>query len=261
MDNCPDISLILPAYNEVNSIARTIGEVQQYFASRKLAYEIVVSADGNDGTRELVSELAAQEPRIQVMGQPERLGKGRGIRQAVAIATGSVIGFADADNKVPIEELDKLRPFFDEGYDIVIGSRALASSRIERKQPLYRRLGSAGFAIFLHTIIGLSNVPDTQCGFKFFKRHVAKDLFRRQKIDGYMFDVEILALAQRLSYSLKQVPIRWHDDGDSRLELLRGNIRNVRDIFRIRQAVADGMRSEVAVPEPSVDSAKAGEIN
>jgi dolichyl-phosphate beta-glucosyltransferase len=117
---------------------------------------------------------------------------------------------------------------------VVIGSRALADSRIEKPQPLYRRLGSRGFHVLMRTVVGLSGITDTQCGFKFFRRDVALDLFRRQRIDGYMFDVEILYLARRAGYRIAQVPVRWRDDGDSRLALLSGNFRNVVDLFRIR---------------------------
>jgi dolichyl-phosphate beta-glucosyltransferase len=100
-------------------------------------------------------------------------------------------------------------------------------------KPLYRRVGSVGFRWFMHAVVGLAGIQDTQCGFKFFQHAVAKELFRRQKIDGYMFDVEILAIALRLRYRIEQLPIRWRDDADSRLNLVSGNLRNVRDIFRI----------------------------
>lgn len=183
------------------------------------------------------------EPTLafKVIGQPARLGKGHGIRQAVEIARGAAVGFADADNKVPISEFDKLWPYLTDGYDVVIGSRGVDPSLVERKQPLYRQLGSKGFAVFMHAVVGLKGISDTQCGFKFFKRHVAKELFRRQKIDGYMFDVEILALTEQFSYSIKEVPIRWHDDGDSRLQLLSGNFQNVIDIFKIRRSTRRAM--------------------
>jgi hypothetical protein len=92
----------------------------------------------------------------------------------------------------------------------------------------------------MQAVVGLPGISDTQCGFKFFRRDVAKDLFRRQRIDGYMFDVEILSLALRLRYRVKEVPIRWRDDGDSRLALVRNNIRNVIDIFRIRFSRLEG---------------------
>jgi len=229
-----DISLILPAFNEAGTIVRTIGEVVAYFEARQYRYELIVSADGSDSTRERARELAASNPAIAVIGESARRGKGLGIREGVAIASGRIIGFADADNKVPIEEYGKLEPWLAEGFEVVIGSRAMRDSKIERPQSLLRRIGSRGFAIFMHSVVGLRNVSDTQCGFKFFRGDVARDLFRRQRIDGYMYDVEILALAQRLGYRIQQVPIRWHDDADSRLEMFRGNLRNAIDIFRIR---------------------------
>jgi hypothetical protein len=152
----------------------------------------------------------------------------------VKIASGAIIGFADADNKVPISEFEKIEPWLQKGYDIVIGSRALDSSLIERKQAWYRRAGARGFYYFMHAVVGMPGIEDTQCGFKFFQQAVAKDLFPRLRIDGYMFDIEALALAGRLGYRVKEVPIRWHDDADSRLQLVAGNIRNVIDIFKIR---------------------------
>jgi dolichyl-phosphate beta-glucosyltransferase len=178
--------------------------------------------------------MAKADPCLKVIGSTERRGKGHGIRQAVLLAQGKVIGFSDADNKTPISEFEKVEPHLRQGCDIVIGARALRNSKIERAQPLYRRLGSLGFHAIMHAIVGLPGIVDTQCGFKSFQRPVALDLFKRQKIDGYMFDVEILYLAQKAGYRIVQVPIRWRDDGDSRLVLLGGNLQNVKDIVRIR---------------------------
>jgi dolichyl-phosphate beta-glucosyltransferase len=229
----PYITLILPAFNESATIVSTISKTITYFEDRGYSYQIIVAADGNDGTRERVAELGNANAAIQVIGHLERLGKGRGVREAVAMAAGEIIGYADADYKVPIEEFDKVAPLLKD-FDVVTGSRALNRALIERRQPLYRRIGARGFAVFMRIVTGLREVTDSQCGFKFFHRHVALQLFRCQKVDGYMFDVEILALATLFGYRIKEVPIRWRDDGDSRLELVRGNLRNVRDIFRIR---------------------------
>lgn len=231
--NCA-LSLILPAYNEATTITSTLTEVTEYFRARGHAYEIIVAADGDDGTRELARKFAVDDPAVQIIGESVRRGKGRGVRDAVRIATGAIIGFADADNKVPIEEFKKIEPWLRDGFDMVIGSRALDSSQIDRQQRWYRRIGSRGFYYFMHAVVGMPGIEDTQCGFKFFQRQVAKDLFSRQRVDGYMFDIEVLALAQRIGYRIKEVPIHWHDDDDSRLELLSGNIRNVIDVFKIR---------------------------
>lgn len=212
----PYLSMVLPAYNEVERIQSTIDSMRSHCRRRNYSYEIIVCADGQDGTRELVGELARSDSRLTVLGNSERAGKGLAIRSGVARAQGQIIGFADADNKVPIAEIDNLLPWLHKGFDIVIGSRGLADSRVEVPPPVHRRLGSRAFALAMHALIGLHGVRDTQCGFKFFQRQAAVDLFERQRIDGYMFDVEILYLAERTGYRIKEVGVRWRDDGDTR---------------------------------------------
>ncbi|HJN43234.1 MAG: glycosyl transferase [Acidobacteria bacterium] len=227
-------TVVLPAYNEAKRIRSTVSEVLAYFDRRQLRCEVIVAADGDDGTREAVREMSSSRADIRVMGSERRCGKGHGIREAVAVAVGDVIGFVDADDKTPISEFDKFDPRLRDGCDVVIGSRAMPGSLIEQAQPLYRRCGSKGFGVFMHVCVGLNDIPDTQCGFKFFRGDVARDLFRRQHIDGYMFDVEVLYLAQQIGYRIAQVPVRWRDDADSRLDLVSGNLRNLRDILSIR---------------------------
>jgi glycosyltransferase involved in cell wall biosynthesis len=250
MDQRPSVSLILPAYNERKRIGQTIAEARDYFASRALTHEIIVAADGNDGTREHVAELARTIPALHVLGSPERRGKGHGVRQAVGLACGRIIGFSDADNKTPIDELDKFLPHLEHGVEVVIGARGVPGSLIERKQRLYRRLGSKAFRVVLHLILGLPGVRDTQCGFKFFPHHVAKDLFARQTIDGYMFDVEILYLARRAGYRIVEVPVRWRDDADSRLNVLSGNLRNLIDVLKIRLGLTGRKPAPAAAESP-----------
>jgi dolichyl-phosphate beta-glucosyltransferase len=229
-----DISLVLPAYNEERAIPGTLEAARTYFDDRGLRFEIVVAADGDDGTRDIVRAVSERDPRVRVIGGAERRGKGRGIREAVAIAGGAVIGFADADGKTPIEELDSFRSRLDEGYDVVIGSRILPGSHVEVAQPLHRRLGSKGFNSVRGALLGLRDIPDSQCGFKFFRGAVARDLFSRQRVDGYMFDAEVLYLARLSGYRIAQVPIRWRDDADSRTALLTSNARSLLDLIRIR---------------------------
>lgn len=229
------VSVIVPAFNEVARISGTIDELLAYFDRRGLACEIIVAADGTDGTREAASAHAEQRSEVRVIGSPERRGKGRAIREAVTRATGDIIGFTDADNKTPITEFDKIEEALTGGCDIAVGSRGFATSRIERAQPLYRRIGGRTFGLVMHAIVGLRDITDTQCGFKFFRASVARDLFARQRIDGYMFDVEILYIAQQRCYTVAQVPVVWRDDADSRLELVSGTLRNARDLLSIRR--------------------------
>lgn len=228
------VSVIIPAYNEVRSIAVTIRDIVDYFSSRNYQFEIIVSVDGgNDGTYELVARLAQNDQRIKVLGNKQCHGKGFAIRCAVPCARGEIIGFVDADNKTPITEYDKVPQCFSQGYDIVIGSRAIDRTLIERPQVWYRRWGAVGFGLCMHLVVGLWHIPDTQCGFKFFRKDVALQLFNQQKIDGYIFDVEILYLAEIAGHRLIQIPVRWRDDRDSRLAIIRGNIRNLYDLLRI----------------------------
>jgi dolichyl-phosphate beta-glucosyltransferase len=238
----PHLSIIFPAFNEAASIGNTLQLAYAYLETQPLSFEIIVSADGEDGTREVAESIAKERGRMRVLGDRQRRGKGHGVRAGVQAASGRIVGFTDADNKTPIEELAKILPWFekgekgengDEGYDLVIGSRAASESLVTRRQPIYRRVGSQIFALGMHIATGLWEIRDTQCGFKFFRADVAKDLFARQTIDGYMFDVEILSLALRNGYRVKQVGIRWADDGDSRLDLVSGNWRNMLDILKI----------------------------
>ncbi len=232
-----DLSLILPAFNERTSIGKTIDEAFTYFRSRGISAQIIVAADGTDGTRELVRGMTSRYPDLDIIGHEARTGKGRGVREAVALARGQVIGYADADNKVPVDDFDRIRPWLS-SFPIVIGSRGLELSKIERAQPWYRRIGSKGFYHVMQTVVGVPGITDTQCGFKFFQRDIAVHLFKLQQIDGYMFDVEVLALASRLGYRIKEVPIRWRDDADSRLNLVAGNLHILGELLKIRFSIS-----------------------
>lgn len=234
MNQRPYLSVVVPAYNEARSIGATLAAMRSFLDQQAYTYEVIVAADGDDDTPQVVEALMQHWPHLHLSAERGRHGKGHGVRRGMRAATGQVVGFVDADNKTPIDELPRLLPWLTEGFEIVIGSRALAESRIEVRQPLYRQLGSRVFALGMRLIVGLPQIHDTQCGFKFFTRHAATEIFGRTRIDGYMCDVEILWLAQKLGYPVKEVGIRWRDDGDSRLDLVRGNARNLAELLRIR---------------------------
>jgi dolichyl-phosphate beta-glucosyltransferase len=255
MSAAPYLSVIVPAYNEGRIIGSTLASMRAYLDQQPYRYEIIVSADGNDGTREQVAELARNDSRLSVIGSAARGGKGRGIRNAVARATGKIIGFVDADYKTPIDEVEKMLPWFERGFDVVFGSRGLSDSTIENAQKWYRRIGSRGFKLAMHLIVGLWGVRDTQCGFKFYRGLVAKDLFERLRVDGYMFDVDLLYLAEQTGYRMREVGIRWRDDGDSRLALVAGNWQNLKDLFRIRFKSYPYPIVQPAVLEPEMTEA------
>ena len=238
------LSLIVPAYNESATIARTLGAMRQYLERAGYSWEIIVSADGTDGTRERAREFAGSDTRFRVIGEPQRRGKGRGVRDGVLQAKGKIVGFVDADYKTPIEEVEKILPGFDEGFEVVIGSRRVGDSKIVRPQKLYRRVGSKVFAAIMRAVVGLYGIQDTQCGFKVLTRAAARRIFSIQRIDGYMFDVEILRLARKLGYNIKEVGVRWQDDGDSRSPMISGTFRHARDLLTIRMMKYPGLREE-----------------
>jgi dolichyl-phosphate beta-glucosyltransferase len=239
MSASPRLSLVIPAYNEVATIQNTLRAIRAYLAPRGFAFELIVAADGTDGTREAAAALAGELP-VTVLGEPQRRGKGRGVREGVLASTGDIVGFLDADYKVAIDEIEKILPWFEQGYDVVIGSRGAAGADIRQRQPWYRRIGSKAFTLVMRPLVGLYGIKDSQCGFKFFRSTVARDLFSRQRIDGYMFDVEILSLALRSGYAVKEIGVTWRDDGDTRLKLVSGNWKNLKDLFRIRFGRAAG---------------------
>jgi glycosyltransferase involved in cell wall biosynthesis len=247
-----DLSLVVPAYNEAARIRRTLESLRSWLAARGPDWEIVVAAEGDDGTRDIAAGLGAGDPRLVVLGGTERGGKGRAIRLGVARSRGRVVGFVDGDGKTPVEDLDRLLPWLERGFEVVIGSRAVADARIEVPPPVYRRLGSRAFALAVRALLGLRDVRDTQCGFKVFRGDVARELFARQRIDGYMFDVEVLRLAQRSGYRIKEVGVRWRDDRDSRLDLVAGNWRNLVDLARIHLGRPPG-------PSPGVSALASGD--
>ena len=254
MTESPLVSFIVPALNEERRIGITIEKTAAYLRDRGLDAELILCDDGStDRTVSVVREHMAKYPWLSVVAGAENRGKGYAIRQGVKAARGRYVGYMDADYKTPIEEFDLFLPKLELGIDCVIGSREKTGATIEVAQPWYRRVGSRTFAFLLHQLVGLEDIPDTQCGFKFFQRRVIADIFARQRIDGYMFDVEILCLAKMLGCSIDQVPIRWHNDPDSRLRLISGNIRNARDLFRIRAALGAPSRRPSLLARPEVE--------
>ncbi|HEX4795728.1 MAG TPA: dolichyl-phosphate beta-glucosyltransferase [Humisphaera sp.] len=243
------LSIIVPAYNEAATIVNTLTRIRAFLEMRSIQYELIVSADGEDDTRKLAAGYASGDSRFKVIGSPHRRGKGRGVREGISLAAGNIVGFIDADYKTPIDEIDKLLPWFNRGFDVVIGSRKVADAEIQIRQPIYRRLGSRAFSLVMSNLVGLRGIRDTQCGFKFFTHAAAKRLFSLQRIDGYMFDVEILRLAMLLEMKVKEVGVRWWDDGDSRYHPITGTWRNARELLRIRRmrydlSDAQGPRTE-----------------
>jgi dolichyl-phosphate beta-glucosyltransferase len=227
------VTVIVPAFKEADSIEATVKDIVRFFDQSPFDLELVAAVDGDDETRSRVSALGRADSRVIGSFEPVRRGKGHAVRRSALLASGDIVGYVDADNKTTFSEFSKVEAELRAGADVVIGSRVSADSVIERRQRLYRRVGGRVFRFLIRRLLGLRDIQDTQCGFKFFRKSAARELFSRQTVNGYMFDVELLALASRLGYRIAQVPVRWRDDADSRFSPLSGTVRNAMDVLRI----------------------------
>lgn len=230
-----DLTLIIPGYNEEARISLTLERSAAYLAAQPWQWEILVVDDGSaDQMSARVEEFARQWPQVRSLRHSPNRGKGYAIRQGVMAAQGRYIGFTDADYKTDIAALAPAMALLEAGADGVIGDRTLSQSRIAVPRRRYRQLGTEVFRGVLLRLIGLAGFADTQCGFKFFRAEVMRDLFSRQKVDGYMFDVEILLLAVQAGHRIERLAVDWRDDPDSRFKPLSGTWRNLRELARIR---------------------------
>ncbi len=230
-----DISVIIPAYNEEKRIAFTLEKSIDFLQQRSWQYELLPVDDGSrDATVERIAEVAREFPQVRCVLNGQNRGKGYSIRHGLQEAQGNFIGFMDADYKTDIAALDQAMELLESGACGVIGDRTLGKSEIARERKRYREMGSIVFRRGLQMLMGLRGYDDTQCGFKFFRAEVMRDLFNRQKVEGYMFDVEILLLASKLGYALERIPVKWTFDPDSRFNPVTGMIRNLGELARIR---------------------------
>ena len=252
----PRLSVVIPAYNEEQRLPRTLETLRRYLESRPETSEILVVDDGSrDSTREVVQRFAAERsdppldpgPPGQVSATrepapapcpvrllaPGRQGKGGAVRSGMLAAEGDFILMTDADLCTPIEDVDLLLRALQEGGDVAIGSRAAPGAVLEVRQPRHRELlGRAGNLIIQATL--LPGIRDTQCGFKLFRREAARDIFSRSVMDDISFDVEVLYLARRLGYGIREVPIHWSHIPGSKMRLARESRSMLRDLIRIR---------------------------
>lgn len=233
MSEAPELTLVIPAYNEAARLGRTLGAVRDYLASEFSDWEIVVVDDGSvDDTVRVASEILGDDPRVQIVRLPENRGKGAAVRAGVLRSGGSRVLFSDADFSTPIEDERLLRAALDAGADVVIASRALPDSRVERAQNVFRESLGKLFNWLIRRL-GLTRFRDTQCGFKMFRGEVARELFSRARIDGFAFDVEVLLLAERAGLAIAEVPVQWRNDPSSRLGVVSAPTAIVAELIRI----------------------------
>jgi dolichyl-phosphate beta-glucosyltransferase len=240
----PYLSVVIPAYNEeANLHGGALQKVAGYLDQQAYGYEVLVVDDGSeDSTPALVEAFVAGHPHFHLLRNPHR-GKAHAVISGMLAARGDVVLFTDMDQATPISEVARLLPWFDQGYDVVFGSRGL----LRRGAPWWRQIMSRAMIVLRRLIVNLPGVSDTQCGFKAFRGSAARRIFqhlhlyapgRGRRVQGGVvaaaFDVEALFVARKLGYRLKEVPVRWDYARTRRVSFWRDSLRGLRDLARIR---------------------------
>ena len=229
-----DISVVIPAFNEEDRIEATLSSIVNYFSTRDNSYEVLVVDDGStDKTIDVVKRVQEQNPEVRFLGYPKNRGKGYAVRFGMLNSLGKIILFNDADGASPIEELSRLEAAINSGADIAIGSRAMYSRDTSVETVLYRKLIGRTFNGIVNLLL-LPGIADTQCGFKLFKREIARHIFSRQKAERFSFDVEILFLARKSGCRIVEVPINWHNIPGSKVNLIKDSLDMFCDLLRFR---------------------------
>ena len=233
----PELSIIIPAYNEESRLSRGLAKIRDYLAARNLASgqaEIIVVDDGSsDRTAGIAEEWSRQLPSLRLVSNGENRGKGYSVRYGMLEARGRVALFTDADLSAPIEEADKLLAAIGAGNDVAIGSRAVNRALIFGHQSRWREIAGMIFNGFVRLFTGLP-FQDTQCGFKAFVREPSRIVFQQQRIDGFGFDPEILFLAERHGLRTVEIPVRWAHDPATKVHVIRDSLLMFLDLVLIR---------------------------
>lgn len=241
MTHTPVLSVVIPAYNEALRIVNTLERVIAYLERQSYRSEIIVVDDGSfDQTVPVVLNILNHVEGGTLLQNGQNRGKGYSVRQGVLASRGQYVLFSDADLSTPIEEVEKLLPRVRADADIAIGSRGLRSSDVQVHQPFYRELMGKTFNGILR-LLGLSQFHDTQCGFKCFRGDAARELFARQTLDHYSFDVEVLLLADMRGYRIEEVPVRWFNEPNSRVSAIKDSARMFADVLKIRANMRTGV--------------------
>lgn len=238
----PFLSVIIPSYNEETNIRLgSLDKVSRYLERQSYAWEALLVDDGStDASPKLLDEFAHANSGFSVCHNSHR-GKAGTVISGMLKARGSIVLFSDLDQATPVSELEKILPWFDRGFDVVIGSR----NQRREGAPLSRVLMARGFMVLRSVFLGLRGITDTQCGFKAFKRKVAKDIFSRlelysatREVHGPMvtagFDIETLFLAKKFGYKIKEVPVEWHYVETRRVSPVKDSWQGFIDMLRIR---------------------------
>jgi len=228
----PLLSLIIPAYNEEMRLPHTLQLVMDYLASQPYQAEVLVVENGShDRTLEIAQGFAWRYPNLCALHSDQR-GKGLAVRKGMLAAQGQYRFMCDADFSMPVEQIGRFLPPVLDGYDIAIASRE-APGAVRYNEPAYRHMVGRVFNAMIHAL-ALPGLNDTQCGFKCFRAPVARDLFPRQILPGWSFDVEVLFIARQRGYRIVELPIPWYFNAESKVRVFRDSAHMALDLLTIR---------------------------
>jgi len=228
------LSVIVPAYNEQRRLPKTLSSIDSYLRKQSYDYEILVVNDGSkDKTAEVVEDLKVKIKNLRLIDNKENQVKGFVVRQGLLEAKGEYRLFTDADNSTSIDQVEKMWPEVKKGYDIVIGSRDLKESIIAVPQSWFRRRLGDVFNLFTQVTCGLWGIWDAQCGFKIFTKEAVEKIFPKCKINRFAFDPEILVIAKKLGFKIKEIPVVWINEPESKVKF-KSMVKMGLDLLKIR---------------------------
>ena len=230
------LSVVIPAFNEERRLPATLARLQSYLDAHGRSYEVLVVDDGSQDRTAGVAQAGGRN--VAVLRHDVNRGKGHAVRAGMLAATGALRLMTDADLSTPIEELARLEAGLEHGFDVAIGSRAVAGATIEVHQPAYREAMGRLFNRLVQALL-LPGLHDTQCGFKLWRADAAAAAFAACRLDGFSFDVEALYVARRRGLRIVELPVVWRNDAATRVGLGGGAFAFV-DLVRIRWAAARG---------------------
>jgi dolichyl-phosphate beta-glucosyltransferase len=240
----PLLSLIVPAYNEADRLPDTIQRIRKHSRSWNFPFEVTVVVEPSEDRTLVLAENAVKSwIDLRVLTHHEKRGKGFAVRSGMLRARGDLIFFTDADLSTPLEDLEAGLALFahDRSIDLIVGNRMHPDSRILQRQNVSRERMGKVFNRIVQTLTGL-RIRDTQCGFKGFRNRAAKEIFGRQRIDGFSFDVEVLLLARAMGFVIAELPVHWTNSEASRVHPVRDSTRMFFDVVRVRGLVKRTMR-------------------
>lgn len=239
------LSIVIPAYNEASRLPESLRLIRAWLADRPYTAEVIVVDDGSDDDTAAVVRAAMQDWPALSLHRVSHAGKGAAVRAGVLASQGKLVAFADADLSMPVEELERLRVVADEIDGIAIASREAPGAR-RYGEPWYRHAMGRVFNRLVQLLV-LPGIQDTQCGFKCMPREIALELSSRQTISGWGFDVELLAIARRYDFAIREVPIPWYYMTNSRVRLAHDTVSMVHDVLAIRGNLQGGRYDPPAV--------------